>query len=323
VSYGPISAPFAGRMPLRIPDEIHEVATNCYENQLIMQFLEGVEKKLRTLRSQVTRVRESDLIAQLLRTLEALRSLSFLRDVPSLRQPPRPSLVLLRNFRYRQFYELFRRFNFALRVRYGMDEQIDFLHLTTEQLFKTYEAWVFFKVVEAAEIAVGGHAQAEDRIFSVLRFDDLVVRLEEGSMIELGTEDGGKVLVNYQPSFSHLSDGKRYSVSLPKRPDITVELEGTDSAIVFDAKYRLDSESADDRASGFGEPSEDDINKMHVYRDTLRTGEDKRFTPAAYVIYPGRKEKLYDEGRLGAIPMRPGSSVAQLVLVIRQGLGLD
>ena len=42
-----------------------------------------------------------------------------------------------------------------------------------------------------------------------------------------------------------------------------------------------------------------------------------------YVVYPGRKVKLYDEGRLGAIPMRPGSSVDQLVLAIRQGLGLD
>lgn len=59
------------------------------------------------------------------------------------------------------------------------------------------------------------------------------------------------------------------------------------------------------------------------YRDALRTGEDKRFTPAAYVVYPGRKEKLYDEGRLGAIPMRPGTSVDQLVSAIPRGLGLD
>ena len=170
---------------------------------------------------------------------------------------------------------------------------------------------------------MGGRAQTEHRIFSTLRFEDLVVRLEEASMIELGTADGGKVLVTYQPSFSHLPGGKRYSVSLPKRPDITVELEGADSAIVFDAKYRLDSENADDRASGLGEPNEDDINKMHVYRDALRVGEDKRFTPAAYVVYPGLQERLYDDGRLGAIPMRPGASADRLVSAIQRGLALE
>jgi predicted component of viral defense system (DUF524 family) len=102
-----------------------------------------------------------------------------------------------------------------------------------------------------------------------------------------------------------------------------VGIEGKDTAIVFDAKYRLDSETAEDKASGLGEPKESDINKMHVYRDALRTGENKRFISAAYVVYPGKVERLYDEGKLGAIPMRPGTSIDPLVSAIRGGLGLD
>ena len=89
---------------------------------------------------------------------------------------------------------------------------------------------------------------------------------------------------------------------------------------MFDAKYRLDSETAEKAAQGLGEPKETDIDKMHVYRDALRTGDDRRFAPAAYVLYPGKTAVLFDDNRIGALPLRPSTDLEDVVAIIRRGL---
>src|SRR5207253_1444213 len=300
--------------------EIHELETNTYENQLMAQFLDDVMQRLLLIRAQTIGVHESDLARRLLRQLEQLRSLPFLNGVEPLRQPPHPTLVLLRNFRYRQFYEIFRRFHWGLRVQYGDAELLNFFHLTTQHVHDTYQVWGFFKVIEAARIAFNGHAVLAEDLIDILRFDALLVRVRDGSRTILRTEDGRRIIISYQPSFAGASRTGPYSVSLPKRPDVTVQIEGIETALVFDTKYRLESEIPEERVTGIGEPKGDDIDKMHVYRDALRNSMGQPFVPAAYVIYPGTKLVMHDKNRLGAIPLRPGGSVEDLVSVVHAGL---
>ena len=255
-----------------------------------------------------------------MRQLESLLSLPFLIGVEPLRQPPRPTLVLLRNFRYRQFYEIHRRFYWGLRVHYGESELLNLYRLTTQHVHDTYQVWAFFKVIEAARLAFKGSAVSAEELIDVLRFDELLVRVRDGSRATVKTETGKMVTISYQPSFSTNPKVGPYSVSLPKRPDVTVQIEGSEKALVFDAKYRLDSESPEERVAGVGEPKSDDIDKMHVYRDALRNSFGQPFVPAAYVLYPGYKLVMHDKNRLGAIPLRPAISSENLASVIREGL---
>ena len=68
-------------------------------------------------------------------------------------------------------------------------------------------------------------------------------------------------------------------------------------------------------------PTPEDIDKMHVYRDAVRAGADRRyFLSAAYVVYPGTTLQLFDNDRLGAIPLRPGDPLDPLVSLIRSGV---
>jgi predicted component of viral defense system (DUF524 family) len=65
----------------------------------------------------------------------------------------------------------------------------------------------------------------------------------------------------------------------------------------------------------------EDIDKMHAYRDAIRIGPGRvPYITTAYVLYPGSSLQLYDEGRIGALPLRPGGSMEPLVTLLRRVL---
>ena len=87
-----------------------------------------------------------------------------------------------------------------------------------------------------------------------------------------------------------------YSVEM--RPDYTLEFIINDNnyKIHFDAKYRLNIEDESFKNQ--------DIVKMHSYKDAIEN------TLGAYVLYPGEKEKIFEENELesvGAFPLNPGN----------------
>lgn len=317
-----LSQPLRGWLPIRLTEEIYEQNTNTYENQLIAQFLEIMEQRIRTIKHQTTKKEENELASLILQKLETLCSLPFLNDITPLRQPPHPTLVLLNNFRYRQFYEIFRQYHWGLRIHYRDLDACDLFRLTTQHVYEIYEAWAFFKVIEATKLVTNGRTTLADKIINILHFDELLVNLREGSRVIFKTQDNQSVVVTYQPYFKSLESQSlhgAYSVSLPKRPDITMQILGKDTAIVFDSKYRLDSESSEEL--GQGTPKAEDINKMHVYRDAIRFGPERsQFINSAYILYPGNTPKFYDSDRLGAIPLRPGFPLDSLVDIIKLNL---
>lgn len=97
--------------------------------------------------------------------------------------------------------------------------------------------------------------------------------------------------------------------SLNLRPDYTLRIF-TDTGIFlvhFDAKYKCDINTSF---------INEDIYKMHTYKDAIEN------TLGAYVLYPGRIKKIFQEENdkiipsVGAIPLTPGLSI-----VGEEGLG--
>ncbi|HAI87629.1 MAG TPA: hypothetical protein DCL63_11635 [Firmicutes bacterium] len=95
---------------------------------------------------------------------------------------------------------------------------------------------------------------------------------------------------------------------------------------IFDAKFRLDTQTDGDGTAKFG-----DICKMHAYHDALRKCK------GAYAAYPGDERIMYSPTRgqlgpevavavdgVGAIPARPGEGVLSAAVrdAVRELLGL-
>ena len=101
--------------------------------------------------------------------------------------------------------------------------------------------------------------------------------------------------------------------------------------MIFDPKYKLDTETADassndageeaageeaepeaageeaePEAAGAGKPKKIDIDKMHAYRDSIRDVDDHRVVQYAAILYPGLTVE-YGVG-LAAVAARPSDS---------------
>jgi predicted component of viral defense system (DUF524 family) len=99
--------------------------------------------------------------------------------------------------------------------------------------------------------------------------------------------------------------------------------------LLFDPKYKLESdeqtqtaETEEDVQVPAGQPKKIDIDKMHAYRDAIRTQSDERVVEYAAILYPG-PEVLYPLGieALTADPLRPELLRQRLRTVIAGALG--
>ena len=122
-----------------------------------------------------------------------------------------------------------------------------------------------------------------------------------------------------------------YSVSFDPDISIAVHMPSATHWLNFDAKYRLERFQWEDAAQEVGADSsssqqqayrQDDLNKMHCYRDAILG------TRGAYVLYPGQLQETpvpflrrpetprrgFSFPSVGAFPLRPGSEEQQLAL---------
>jgi hypothetical protein len=107
---------------------------------------------------------------------------------------------------------------------------------------------------------------------------------------------------SYQPGKEGL-----YSGSYEQRPDVAIELEdddGTTHVIIFDPKYKLDSEEVEGEIVD-ARPKKVDIDKMHAYRDAIRK-DDERVVSYAAILYPGPAVASFGSG-VEAIAAVPGA----------------
>lgn len=236
-----------------------------------------------------------------------------------------PRLMLSALFRndpdYRRFFRIWQDMNLGIASVFG-----DFLNMPLARTFELYELWCFLRLVRAAveEYGVEGLSTA-----------DLFISDASGGL----TVVGGAVTVPVGNGWT-LCFQKRYrefwvepdgrgSFSREMTPDVAL-LESSAPAIgrliILDAKYRIEE--------GLNEA----LNSIHTYRDALvhelGTGSVQGIVNAAYLLtpyVPDLDERYRDTplpGRLfhpeyrgrfrfGAVTMRPGMAMAELVRALR------
>jgi len=184
-----------------------------------------------------------------------------------------------------------------------------------------YELWCYFAVIDAVAEVVG---RRPDHADTMKVTDDV----GPGRGFRVAWNDGPSVYYNL--SFAPGKSAPRRSASLRLRPDIVVEVEreGQRELHALDAKLRIDGvvssgdgpDGDDDTEAAPLSFKNDDIAKMHAYRDALP------HVRSARVLYPGNEAREFpsldadarDTDGVGAIPLVPGNPPAELVRVIEK-----
>ncbi len=308
----------ATTQPKFVVDTRVEHTFDVYENRVLKSYVSEVERRLRTLRRALTPLESNggdsteitQRIANLLKLTEgAHRASSFLEEVGhELPGGLRASMVLARRPGYRAA------FKGVIELRNSLAARLDSpaLESPLENVPKLYEIWATVSVLDSLL------AYAKSRSFRltqenlvVRQGDEIFVRVLAGGRPALEFKDPtGEMVVRAIPQKSYTSQGDLIAVSFLQRPDLVVEIwkGGLPSRLlIFDAKYKLDSE-ADGTSNS--RPVKDDIDKMHAYRDAIRTKDRQLVVDYAAILYPGPYEGY--GGLVEALPAVPSTSALTL-----------
>lgn len=224
-----------------------------------------------------------------------------LAEAGPLHHLPLTSQVLLRRDGYRELLPLWQRFQGARRPLFAALQQA----MEVRDIAQLYEIWVFFRLVKEIQQALG---EEEKPPVLTLTFSD-EYGLHWGAEARYGS--GDRLLYNHTYRLPH-----SYSVAL--RPDFAWVQNGK-LTVVLDAKFRLEQtawQSETSEAAPGTTVKQDDLYKMHTYRDALGVR-------AAVALYPGDQACFYRQDRpkdelptlaalltgelagVGALPMQP------------------
>lgn len=314
------------QLPTHVIDRRAQSNVDLYENRLIRLFTIEVQTRLRRLAREADNRRfehVSSLATQLLEDLRfARRRASFLDDVSDVAYlPNRVTMVLLNRPPYRAAFEGFLELHRSLAVQFE-DPRLD---APLENLPDLYQIWGTLEVIAHLLTSAGelGYVVELERLVHRERAASFVHVVPDGQVaVKLRHPlRGSEVTLTPERSFGS-SDLLR-SESFLQRPDITIEVKhpGTPTKLyLFDPKYKLETDSADDSA-GSGRPVKTDIDKMHAYRDAIRDGHGRRVVVSAATLYPGTSQH-YGPG-IEAIQANPDHSEAlqkRLNSILRQAL---
>jgi hypothetical protein len=292
----------AGR-PERVVDSRAEHTVDVYENRVVHAFAQAVDVRLRRVRPLLrgALAGESDALHDVLRA--ARRRAAFLDDVaPLAHAPDRLTMVLLKRAPYRAALEGLLELHRAVAVHL----QHPHLDAPLENLPALYQLWGTLHVVDALLAAAVEHGWrvASQRIVHTGREGLFVQPLAANKPALTLVDDGGAEAV-LVPERAYGNAGALRSFTYRQVPDVAVEVRapGRPPRVwLFDPKYKLDGDALD--MDGGARPTKVDIDKMHAYRDAVRSADGQRVVEHAAILYPG-PAKRYDGG-VEAISAAPG-----------------
>jgi predicted component of viral defense system (DUF524 family) len=303
-----------GVVPAELPEprvrDTFDTAENRFARSFVDHAIFVVDATVHAVRKRACEARVQDDARGMLAQLETARRSAPVCDAGRLAQVPMGSTVLQRRRGYRDLLHHFVRMRHAVRGLPFSTEAFEAL-LEGRDVAHVYELWAFFRVVEALSAILGPPTTS-----------DAPKRTNLGVVVgRLTVAWGSDVRVVYQEVFTST---RGTSYSLTYEPDVSLFARG--GLHLFDAKFRLDPVTDADPERSF---REDDLAKMHAYRDAIR---DAR---SAWILYPGTESVFYDAelgplvgtpgpeaGGVGAISLRPGEgNRADLDRVLRGLLG--
>jgi len=323
----PVNAGVGGeggaRRPERVWDGRVRHTVDIYENRLIKAFGCEIDRRLRRIRNR------RGALGERLQAIEeafrpAWRAATFLEEAGPLRGAPRAASMVLRN---RPDYRLAYRRWIEYRRQATLSIDLSEREAPIENTPYLYEVWATLLALDAllAEGAAQGWQVERQSLFrhragwyADLEWDGRV-------LVSLGRGEAEQVRARAQPSFSPGGRPLR-SISKTQRPDLVIEIDRPDGPprlLVIDPKYKLiadlarqanveldteagaPNEDADSGDLAAGRPVKADIDKMHAYRDAIRTIEGAPVVEWAAILYPGSGIENYDD-QVAALGARPG-----------------
>ncbi|NOY46205.1 MAG: DUF2357 domain-containing protein [Deltaproteobacteria bacterium] len=225
--------------------------------------------------------------------LDAMLADRFFEDVGELRAIPWSSTVLTRRDGYRELFGYFLEFFAASRIWWNPEDLRAICE--AKDVATVYEYWVLFTLLDAMERLWGPPV----RVTPLTVAETREARVYEG--LKLVYPNGG--VFEFQKRLPAYSRGSF-------RPDFVVTLG--DRRLVLDAKYRKAAGASDffdgeDEPFGSGTVKEDDLVKVHAYRDALLD----LGVVGALAVYPGRETAVWEaaggRARVGALALCPGA----------------
>jgi predicted component of viral defense system (DUF524 family) len=254
--------------------------------------------------------------------------LDQVRNVPNV--PDSVSMVFLKQPYYRAALNRYIEFKKSFNVT--IDEPA--LDTPITDLPTLYQSWSTLVVIDTL-ISVGsdlGFRVESERLFRN-EVDDFCIKLipnGQDALVLVRDDDQARISLTPEPTYG--KSGKYQSVSFSQVPDIAITIERSGfppKIILFDPKYKLESEEVSDEnenlpdtevgsAEAHGKPKKIDIDKMHTYRDSIRTAAGEMVVEYAGILYPGDAQTFSDD--VEAIRAIPGDDaemrqhVAQILI---------
>jgi len=246
-------------------------------------------------------------VLNLIKKLHGYLGHSLFKEVGNIDNLSLNSPVLQRKEGYREILRAWLMFDLAAQLTWAGGN--DVYEGGKKDIAALYEYWVFFKLIDIlVEVFRINRPQTNDLIESTS--NGLELKLKQGKLLSIvGILDAPTRKFHVQFSYNRTFASRQIypkggSWSTALRPDFTVSIwpwgVSSDQAereelivhIHFDAKYKIghpqyffDNEDDQDKNNVSSNYNNDDLKKMHVYRDAIRR------TAGAYILYPGDKSE--------------------------------
>jgi len=354
--------------PPNWPEELHKFVPinihqhNIYEtidtpeNRLVKHLLVSLELLIKKVRTSLDKSDNNQFINRRLidyyKEIEMWLMEDWMYNISELKYVPMNSQVLQKKEGYRQIFQLFLTFEFAVNFQW---EEIDELLIGyNKKLSELYEYWCYIKLIQVLENLSDNQIKMDD----IFEFNKKTLKMNfkrgNASVQKFIIQHNGikiNVSLMYNKRFSRKT--KLPSYSLPFRPDYSLLFNNGDDAffIHFDAKYRsegkviefydtigkekilksdvvaIDEEELnnekedeydeeinirDNKEEKFRKYKDGDIYKMHTYKDAILS------TKGAYILYPGDMTALFRENdnwdipSVGAYPLTPSGNEKEM-----------
>lgn len=310
-AHSPLAHAGAGdRHPLlqgRFPEKVHvpRVSTtfDTHENRLVRHTLEICRELVDSFadEARINPGLSSDL-RRMSEQLGWMAQADFLAGVSPMTQVPIASNVMKRQDGYRQFMSHYLALHLGATLAAPEGRGVWSRLLELKDCARLYELWCFFRVKSMLDQLLGQPGQARITLAGAYQ------RMVRAGAV-LSYQDGWVSLL-YTPMYR----SGRGSISVDLQPDIVVRRQDPagPNSLVLDAKFRFKGlKRAPDPTAASADYSErisqeEDIYKMHTYRDALPE------VVGAFVLHPGDAPQCFPvcaDGPLyrgvGALPLHP------------------
>jgi predicted component of viral defense system (DUF524 family) len=319
----------SGITQFRIMDRVAEHSADTQENRLVNLYSHQVKLRLirilRTAQSIENLLVSEEGSALLIKLKRALHKATFMEQVRMpLTMNVQQSMIFLKNPIYRAALEGYLELQ-SSPVIFMEDNR---LSAPLENLPSLYQSWCTFQVYTTlldSGMQQGYSIKKQDIVCK--RSGELVVKCWPDNYPTLEMfHFGSKTAIRFITERVYGTNQRGlFSISFLQRPDIAIEItrEGKTDIILFDPKYKLDSESIinvgnlvnEETMIAPGKPKKADIDKMHAYRDAIRNERGEIVVTFAAILYPGATVH-YNDG-LSAVQAYPGSRLT-LIQTLRE-----